>query len=127
MENLHSRETVRSTDGSELDSIVSFRHGLVGLRTQANVGDFSKPLIVVYYNVDYNRDAKGTNYIRNRILKVAKTLANENINVRFAISNPNDFRQELGQYGITDVKKDAKYVVARGTKDEKYLMSEDFR
>ena len=39
--------------------------------------------VVVYYNVDYVRDTKGTNYIRNRILKVAKKLADENVKVRF--------------------------------------------
>lgn len=104
-----------------------FSHGLVGHRTSGNAADFGKPTLVVYYNVDYNRDAKGTNYIRNRILKVAKKLAEENVNVRFAISNAQDFRQELGQFGITDVKKDAKYVLARGAKDEKFVMSEEFR
>lgn len=81
----------------------------------------------MYYNVDYARDAKGTNYIRNRILKVAKKLADENVNVRFAVSNLDEFRQELTQFGISDTKKDAKYALARGPKDQKYRMSEDFR
>ena len=83
--------------------------------------------MVVYYNADYARDPKGTNYVRNRILKVAKKLADENIDVRFAISNAKDFREDLSQFGINDAKKDAKYVLARGPKDEKYQMSGDFR
>ncbi len=106
--------------------IFNSSHGLVGHRTTSNAGDFPKPSVVVYYNVDYTRDAKGTNYIRNRVLKVAKKLADENVNVQFAVSNADEFRQELGQFGINDVKKDAKYVLARGSKDEKYRLTEDF-
>lgn len=101
-------------------------HGLVGHRTTSNVADYSKPHVVVYYNVDYVRDTKGTNYVRNRILKVAKKLADENINVRFAVSNAEEFRQELTEYGVDDMKKDGKYVLARGSSDEKYKMSGDF-
>ena len=89
--------------------------------------DFAKSTVVVYYNADYARDPKGTNYVRNRILKVAKKLADENIDVRFAISNAKDFREDLTQYGITEATKDVKYVLARGTKDEKYQMPGDFR
>jgi protein disulfide-isomerase A3 len=100
---------------------------LVGHRTPANVDDYAKATVVVYYNVDYARDPKGTNYVRNRILKVAKKLADEKIDVQFAISNANDFREDLNQYGITEAKKDVKYVLARGAKDEKYQMPGDFR
>jgi len=101
-------------------------HGLVGHRTTSNIADYSKPTVVIYYNVDYVRDTKGTNYIRNRILKVAKKLADENINVRFAVSNAEEFRHELTEFGVDDVKKDGKYVLARGPNDEKYKMSDDF-
>jgi len=101
-------------------------HGLVGHRTPSNINDYSKPTVIVYYNVDYVRDVKGTNYIRNRILKVAKKLADENVKVRFAISNNEEFRHELNEYGIDDIKKDSKYVLARGSTDQKYKMTEDF-
>lgn len=101
-------------------------HGLVGHRTPSNFEGFGKPTVVVYYNVDYVRDTKGTNYIRNRILKVAKKLADENVKVRFAISNAEEFRHELTEFGIDDVKKDGKYVLARGPSNEKYRMSGEF-
>lgn len=45
-------------------------HGLVGVRQKENVQDFSNPLIVVYFDVDYQKNPKGTNYWRNRVLKV---------------------------------------------------------
>jgi protein disulfide isomerase family A protein 3 len=101
-------------------------HGLVGHRTPSNIGDYSKPNVVIYYNVDYVRDTKGTNYIRNRILKIAKKLADENVNVRFAVSNAEEFRHELTEFGIDDVKKDGKYVLARGSADQKYKMLDEF-
>ena len=32
----------------------------------------------------------------------------------------------MNEYGIDDIKKDAKYVLARGSKDEKYKMPGEF-
>ncbi|XP_017485353.1 PREDICTED: protein disulfide-isomerase A3-like [Rhagoletis zephyria] len=58
-------------------------HGLVGHRTQDSVRDFKNPLIVAYYSVDYVKNAKGTNYWRNRVLKVAKEFSNK---ATFAVS-----------------------------------------
>ncbi|KAI1715090.1 thioredoxin domain-containing protein [Ditylenchus destructor] len=46
--------------------------GLAGVRTPGNIFQFGmRPLFVVYYNVDYVKDPKGSNYWRNRVLKVA--------------------------------------------------------
>ncbi|CAF0867448.1 unnamed protein product [Adineta ricciae] len=113
--------------GDKIKSFIQDKiHGLVGHRTPSNLGDYSRPSVVVYYNVDYVRDTKGTNYVRNRILKVAKKLADENVKVRFAVSNAEEFRQELSEFGVDDVKKDGKYVLGRGPRDEKYKMSGDF-
>jgi len=109
-----------------LTSSLLSSHGLVGHRTASNIGDYSKPTVVVYYNVDYVRDTKGTNYVRNRILKIAKKLADENADIRFAISNADEFRHELSEFGINDVAKDGKYVLARGSNDEKYRYTGDF-
>jgi protein disulfide isomerase family A protein 3 len=59
-------------------------------------------------------------------LKVAKKLADENVKVRFAVSNAEEFRHELSEFGINDIQKDGKYVLARGAADQKYKMSGDF-
>ena len=126
--NIHSSRRSRGAKIHEIFFLFgSFSsHGLVGHRTASNARDFALPTVVVYYNVDYNRDAKGTNYVRNRILKVVKKLADENVNVQFAVSSAEEFRQELGQFGVTDVEKDGKYVAAVGQKGEKYRLTEDF-
>lgn len=68
-----------------------FRNGLAGIRTQGNIFQFSqRPLVVVYYNVDYAKDPKGSNYWRNRVLKVAQEYKRK---VYFAVSNKEEFAQ----------------------------------
>lgn len=47
-----------------------YSHGLVGHRTQDTAEEFVPPLVVAYFNVDYVKNPKGTNYWRNRVLKV---------------------------------------------------------
>jgi protein disulfide isomerase family A protein 3 len=119
--------TVVQGAGDKVKSFITDKiHGLVGHRTPSNVADYSKPFVVVYYNVDYVRDTKGTNYVRNRVLKVAKKLADENVGIRLAISNIEEFRHELTEFGVDDAKKDGKHVLARGPNDEKYKMTGDF-
>ena len=43
-----------------------FSMGLCELRTMDNAENFGKPYIVAYYDVDYVKNVKGTNYWRNR-------------------------------------------------------------
>uniref|UniRef100_A0A6M2DV45 Protein disulfide-isomerase n=1 Tax=Xenopsylla cheopis TaxID=163159 RepID=A0A6M2DV45_XENCH len=97
-------------------------HGLVGHRTRDNMQEFNKPLVVAYYDVDYVKNAKGTNYWRNRVLKVAK----EQTKVNFAVSSKADFQHELNEYGIDHVKDDKPVVLARNAKGQKYIMQKEF-
>lgn len=64
-------------------------HGLVGHRTLDNAQDFKEPLVIAFFDVDYVKNVKGTNYWRNRIMKVAKAQSK----LSFAISNKDDFMQ----------------------------------
>jgi protein disulfide isomerase family A protein 3 len=99
-------------------------HGIVGLRTQNNVADFKPPLVVVYYDVDYVKNAKGTNYWRNRVLKVAQNYKD----LTFAISNAQQFAGELEEYGLEAPRdRDAAPVVgARNQDGKKFLLKEKF-
>merc|ERR1712079_640141 len=65
-----------------------------------NAKEFKEPLVVAYYDVDYVKNIKGTNYWRNRVLKVAKDHAGYN----FAVSNKDDFQHELGEFGLDNLK-----------------------
>lgn len=104
-------------------------HGLAGVRTPDRMDDFKPPLVVVYYDVDYVKNAKGTNYWRNRVLKVAKSFPS----VHFAVSNgksgsENSFSGELEEFGLQSPSgKDATPVVgARDAEGKKYAMNEKF-
>ena len=64
----------------------------------------------------------GTNYWRNRILKVAK----EHNDYTFAISSKDDFQHELNEYGIDYTPGDKPIVTARNAQGQKFLLKEDF-
>lgn len=98
-------------------------HGLVGHRQRDNMNDFKSPLVVAYYNVDYVKNTKGTNYWRNRILKVAQNYADS---FTFAVSSKDDFQHELNEFGIDYVPGDKPKVSARNSKDQKFIMKDEF-
>lgn len=119
-----------SASANKIKSFVESNiHGIVGHRTTSNAADFAGPVVIVYYNVDYVKDVKGSNYVRNRVIKVAQKLKAEDAkfaNVRFAVSNFDEFRSELNEFGFADVQADGKYVTARGAKDEKYKLDAEY-
>jgi len=99
-------------------------NGLCGQRTMDNSPQFERPLVVAYYNVDYVKDIKGTNYWRNRILKVAQDYKRK---VNFAVSNKEDFSHELEEYGLAERKgSDKPLIAAQGAQGEKFPMTEEF-
>lgn len=103
--------------------IAANTHGLVGVRTRDSAKDFKEPLVVAYYAVDYVKNPKGTNYWRNRILKVAKEFADD---FSFAISSKDDFQHELNEFGVDFVKGEKPLVFARNAKKQKFSMSDEF-
>jgi len=116
-----------SASSSNIKSFIKSEiHGLVGHRTTGNAQDFKKPTVVVLYNVDYIRDVKGSNYVRNRIIKVAQKLKDEGLDVQFAISNVDEFASELNEFGVESPSKDVKYVIGRGQNDEKYKFTGEY-
>ena len=66
-------------------------HGICGVKTTDNVADFKNPLVTAYYAVDYVKNVKGTNYWRNRVMKVAAEFPAYN----YAVANKDDFQGEL--------------------------------
>nr|CAG4651726.1 EOG090X0438 [Triops cancriformis] len=98
-------------------------HGLVGHRSMDNVGQFRDPVVIAFYNVDYKKNVKGTNYWRNRILKVAQSFKDD---FTFAVSNKDDFTRELGEFGVDYISGDKPRIVARNAKGKKFVMTEEF-
>jgi protein disulfide isomerase family A protein 3 len=127
---LHNKfeESHTKYDGNyDTDKIKKFitnqMHGLCGHRTQESIWQFTeRPIVVVYYNVDYVKDPKGTNYWRNRILKVAQDYKRK---VHFAFSNREDMSHEVTECGLEgDASKPV--VCGFGPSGEKYPMKEAF-
>ncbi|XP_042904758.1 protein disulfide-isomerase A3 [Parasteatoda tepidariorum] len=112
-----------SADKTEIvDFVKSSYHGLVGYRTHDNHGDFKAPLIVAYYDVDYVKNVKGTNYWRNRIMKVAQNYKGQ---VNFAVSNKDKFSAEVEDYGLS-AKGDKPVIAARNEANQKFNMKKEF-
>lgn len=113
-------------DGTTLDELITFvnknYHGLVGHRTRDNAAEFKPPFVIAYYSVDYIKNPKGTNYWRNRILKVAKAYTGQ---YRFAISSKDEFQHELNEYGY-DYTGDKPVVLARDERNQKFIMKDEF-
>jgi len=101
--------------------IADNKNGICGHRTTDNGKEFKEPLVVAYYAVDYTKNVKGTNYWRNRVLKVAKDFSGFN----FAVSDKSDFQHELSEFGLDHVAGDKPVVTAR-VGGLKYKMTEEF-
>ncbi|KAI6241457.1 Protein disulfide-isomerase [Aphelenchoides fujianensis] len=99
--------------------------GLAGIRTPSNEWQFSSklPLVVVHYAMDYIKDPKGSNYWRNRVLKVAQAFKRK---VHFAVSSVADYAHEFEKYGLGDRKDSDKPLVTMLTKDGRFGLDKDF-
>ncbi|EDO31634.1 predicted protein [Nematostella vectensis] len=97
-------------------------HGRVGQRTPDNEEQFPKPLCVVFFDVDWKKNAKGSKYWRNRVLKVTKFFDDKAMN--FAIASFSDYERVLSDIGVTD-KANPSAVVYNDAGD-KFLMKEKF-
>jgi hypothetical protein len=53
-------------------------------------------------------------------------LKSENLKVQFAISNMDEFRQELAEFGIENPLAETKYILGRGANDEKFKFEGDY-
>uniref|UniRef100_UPI00358F7B72 protein disulfide-isomerase A3 n=1 Tax=Myxine glutinosa TaxID=7769 RepID=UPI00358F7B72 len=84
-----------------------------------------KDIMVAYYDVDYEKNAKGSNYWRNRVMRVAKRFADEGKPLHYAVAGFRDFANSLSEFGL-DSGGDLPLVTIRTVKGEKYVMQEEF-
>ncbi|GFO44763.1 protein disulfide-isomerase [Plakobranchus ocellatus] len=118
---------ITATSSSALkSSLQSESLGLCAERTTSNAGTFEKPLVVAYFNVDYTKNPKGTNYWRNRVMKVGKKLRDEGEQIYFAISGLDEMGRELEECGISNTDGDKPFVCAWDSQNKKFKMTEEF-
>jgi len=98
--------------------------GLAGVRTPSNEFQYSKlPLVTVIYNLDYVKDPKGSNYWRNRVLKVAQDYKRK---VHFTVANKDDYAGDIEKFGLADRKDSDKPLVTMTTKDGRFGLDKEF-
>jgi len=97
--------------------------GSCPIATPDNLRDLARPLAVAFYNVDYNLDPKGTQYWRNRVMKVAQDFDNLNTAVASSGQFGGMINSELNGAGW-DMSKP--HIVIFDESDKKYIMEEEF-
>ncbi|KAJ4938638.1 hypothetical protein JOQ06_003248 [Pogonophryne albipinna] len=85
-----------------------------------------KDLLVAYYEVDYEKNPKGSNYWRNRVMKVAKVFLDQGKSLNFAVASKSAFGQDVSEFGIDGSSGELPLVAIRTIKGDKYVMAEEF-
>uniref|UniRef100_A0A8C1W7E8 Protein disulfide-isomerase A3 n=1 Tax=Cyprinus carpio TaxID=7962 RepID=A0A8C1W7E8_CYPCA len=85
-----------------------------------------KDLLVAYYDVDYEKNPKGSNYWRNRVMKVAKSFLDQGKKLSFAVANKNSFSHDVSELGLDGSSGELPLVGIRTAKGDKYVMKEEF-
>jgi len=93
---------------------------LVGWRNKNNEFKYTeRPIIVIYYDVNYDHQyTKDTQYIRNKIVQVAKNFVGSNL--KFAISSEDEYATEIKSLGFEDSGADVN--VGCFTEKQKFRM-----
>jgi len=98
---------------------------LVGQMTRMNAATkyTKRPLVVVYYNVDFSvQYREGTEYWRQKVLAIANKYKDQKY--KFAIADEEEFAQELTEVGLGDSGLEHNVVVF-GYDGKKYPMNPD--
>ncbi|XP_053537642.1 protein disulfide isomerase family A, member 7 isoform X2 [Ictalurus punctatus] len=86
----------------------------------------SRDLLTAYYDVDYVRNPKGTNYWRNRVMKVATQFLSRGLS--FAVADQEEFQEELAEeFGLQlSDGGEMPLITIRTRAGHKYIMREEF-
>ncbi|KAF7247940.1 Protein disulfide-isomerase A4 [Varanus komodoensis] len=103
---MHVLDIQESTDVDKVKShVLKYALPLVGHRKTTNDAKryTKKPLVVVYYTVDFSFDYRvATQYWRNKVLEVAKDFPE----YTFAIADEDDYSSEIKDLGLIDSGED---------------------
>uniref|UniRef100_A0A671P586 Protein disulfide-isomerase A3 n=1 Tax=Sinocyclocheilus anshuiensis TaxID=1608454 RepID=A0A671P586_9TELE len=101
--------------------------GLCPHLTKENKDSLRKrDLLTAYYDLDYLRNPKGSNYWRNRVLKVASKFSSQGL--LYSVANRNYFLEELeDEFGLgSSDATELPFVTIRTRTGHKYTMREEF-
>ncbi|EDV27040.1 uncharacterized protein TRIADDRAFT_63251 [Trichoplax adhaerens] len=121
-------QRVKYSGAASVDDLKDFYRknslGLAGVMTDNNKDQFEKPLVIAFYDVDYVKNPKGTNYYRNRIMKIAKEMSAGGVKLNYAIANKDEFPQDIEQFGASS--SDDMVIGVRDESGKKFAMSDSF-
>ncbi|XP_064201545.1 protein disulfide isomerase family A, member 7 [Anguilla rostrata] len=85
-----------------------------------------RDLLIAYYDVDYVRNPKGSNYWRNRVMKVATQFQSQGLS--YAVADRREFQEELeDEFGLAlSDGGELPVVTVRTREGHKYTMREEF-
>ncbi|KAL7381979.1 hypothetical protein ABVT39_014540 [Epinephelus coioides] len=85
-----------------------------------------RDLLTAYYDLDYHHNVRGSNYWRNRVLRVASKYSGRGLT--FSVANKKDFLSELeDDFGLgTSDGGELPFVTIRTKLGHKYTMREEF-
>ncbi|XP_073337370.1 protein disulfide isomerase family A, member 8 isoform X2 [Pagrus major] len=85
-----------------------------------------RDLLTAYYDLDYHHNPQGSNYWRNRVMKVASKYAGRGLT--FSVANKKDFLSELeDDFGLgTSDGGELPFITIRTKLGHKYTMREEF-
>ncbi|KAL0612350.1 Protein disulfide-isomerase A3 [Plecturocebus cupreus] len=81
-----------------------------------------KDLLMAYYDVDCEKNAKGSSYWRNRVMMVAKKPLDAEHKVNFAVASRETSNPELSDFGLEGTAGEIPVVAIRTAKGEKFVM-----
>jgi len=96
--------------------------GLVPVVKLADQEERGFPQINCYYNVNYDKDPKGTQYWRNRVMKVAQKFAETKKEYKFGVANNVEWAGVLNEAGLSKFDGKAPACIAFDDKNSKYVM-----
>jgi len=97
------------------------KNGLAPVITPDSLPELAFPAVISLYNVDYEKDPKGSGYWRNRIMKVAQNFPENS----YGIGSHGDWASVATEIGL-EPNGPAPLVVAFTDPKTKYVMSETF-
>ncbi|XP_049891461.1 protein disulfide-isomerase A3-like isoform X3 [Epinephelus moara] len=106
---------------------VSSEYGLCPHMTAENRDRLRvRDLLTAYYDLDYHHNVRGSNYWRNRVLRVASKYSGRGLT--FSVANKKDFLSELeDDFGLgTSDGGELPFVTIRTKLGHKYTMREEF-
>uniref|UniRef100_A0A7N6AC88 Protein disulfide-isomerase n=1 Tax=Anabas testudineus TaxID=64144 RepID=A0A7N6AC88_ANATE len=85
-----------------------------------------RDLLTAYYDLDYHHNIRGSNYWRNRVMKVVSKYARRGLT--FSVANKKDFLSELeDDFGLgTSDGGELPFITIRSKLGHKYTMREEF-